>query len=370
MQHIAISESVERVTLLDEEAFRNTISVERNRSERSGRSLILLILTVQREAGDLREAALMLGTTVLATLKTDIDRVGWFETGRTIGLLALDIDPAAAPLVCKRLKEDCSDALTRETGEAVHPELFVEQRIFPEPGSMSPQVGHPMDPYLYPEQSVDSGSARQPQRIKRAMDIVLGVFLLVILLPLFVILAGMVKLSSRGPVFFRQERIGHQMKPFVMYKFRTMYVDADHQVHHDYVSWFITSSNKAKPENGTAVFKLTNDRRITPIGRVLRRTSLDEFPQLWNVLIGDMSLVGPRPALPYEVEQYKPWHRGRVTEAKPGITGLWQVVGRSRTTFDEMVRLDLQYARSMSFWFDVMIILATPGAMISGKGAR
>jgi lipopolysaccharide/colanic/teichoic acid biosynthesis glycosyltransferase len=116
-------------------------------------------------------------------------------------------------------------------------------------------------------------------------------------------------------------------------------------------------------------FRLVDDPRVTPLGRVLRKTSLDELPQLWNVLRGDMSLVGPRPALPYELEQYKPWHRRRVFEAKPGVTGLWQVTGRSRTTFDEMVRLDLQYARRCSLWTDIKILLATPAAVISGRGA-
>jgi len=109
--------------------------------------------------------------------------------------------------------------------------------------------------------------------------------------------------------------------------------------------------------------------RITPIGHFLRKTSLDELPQLWNVLTGDMSLVGPRPPLPYEVEQYKPWHCRRVVDAKPGITGLWQVTGRSRTTFDEMVRLDLRYARTRSLWTDIKILLQTPAAVIAGKGA-
>ena len=117
------------------------------------------------------------------------------------------------------------------------------------------------------------------------------------------------------------------------------------------------------------VFKIVNDPRVTPIGHFLRRSSLDELPQFWNVLKGDMSLVGPRPPLPYEVARYKSWHRRRVVEAKPGITGLWQVTGRSRTTFDDMVRLDLRYARGHSLWADIKILLATPAAVIKGKGA-
>jgi lipopolysaccharide/colanic/teichoic acid biosynthesis glycosyltransferase len=119
----------------------------------------------------------------------------------------------------------------------------------------------------------------------------------------------------------------------------------------------------------TTLFKIVDDPRVTAVGRMLRKTSFDELPQLWNVLRGDMSLVGPRPPLHYEVEQYEPWHRRRVLEVKPGITGLWQVSGRSRTTFDEMVRLDLRYAKTCSLWTDIKILLATPAAVISGKGA-
>jgi lipopolysaccharide/colanic/teichoic acid biosynthesis glycosyltransferase len=187
--------------------------------------------------------------------------------------------------------------------------------------------------------------------------------------PLFLLLAALVKLTSPGPVFFRQERVGHMMKPFRMLKFRTMCVNADHAIHHRFVSSFINPGGQAVDSGTAQFFKIANDPRVTPIGRFLRRTSLDELPQLWNVLRGQMSLVGPRPPLAYEVDQYKSWHLRRVLEAKPGLTGLWQVTGRSRTTFDEMVRLDLRYARTYSFWMDIKILLATPRAVISGKGA-
>jgi len=207
------------------------------------------------------------------------------------------------------------------------------------------------------------------QVLKRGMDILGSLVLLFLLSPLFLVIAGLVKLSSRGPALFRQIRIGQMLKPFMMCKFRTMYANADHGIHHNYVSWFITSSGKEQAQDENTVFKLTNDPRITPIGQFLRKTSLDELPQLWNVLVGQMSLVGPRPPLWYEVQQYKPWHRHRVLQAKPGITGLWQVTGRSRTTFDEMVRLDLRYARGRSLWADIKILLATPAAVIKGKGA-
>jgi lipopolysaccharide/colanic/teichoic acid biosynthesis glycosyltransferase len=153
-----------------------------------------------------------------------------------------------------------------------------------------------------------------------------------------------------------------------MLKFRTMRVDADHALHQKFVTEFIQAGANAG-QGGSTPFKIARDPRVTPIGRFLRKTSLDELPQLWNVLIGEMSLVGPRPPIPYEVEQYKLWHNRRLFEAKPGVTGLWQVVGRSRTTFDEMVRLDLRYVKSRSLWTDLKILLATPRAVISGKGA-
>lgn len=366
MQSMHIMESVEAVSFLDQERFRNTIIDERKRSERSGRAFILLLAWVN---GEMRETDLMFGARVLATLKTDIDQVGWFETGRTVGLLVPEIDPGDLQTVRERLKLAWEDALVRASTQDAAPVLFFDLRLYPERITAEGLIEDFVDPYLHPELSLDRNTGAIPT-VKRIMDLALSGVLLVLLSPLFLALAGLVKCSSRGPVLFRQVRVGHRMKPFVMYKFRTMYVDVDHQVHQDYVSWFITSSAKAQSTSGNALFKLENDPRITPIGRVLRKTSLDEFPQFWNVLIGEMSLVGPRPPLPYEVEQYQPWHRGRVMEAKPGITGLWQVVGRSRTTFDEMVRLDLQYARSMSLLFDLKILFATPGAMISGKGAR
>src|SRR5262249_37884062 len=151
--------------------------------------------------------------------------------------------------------------------------------------------------------------------------------------------AALVKLKSPGPVFFKQERIGQMMKPFAMLKFRTMHVNCDSKIHQEYVASLIKAKAASHSTTDGQVFKLAHDPRITPIGRFLRKTSIAGRPQLINVLRGDMSLVGPRPPLHYEVEQYQRWHCRRVLEAKPGLTGLWQVSGRSRTSFDEMVRL-------------------------------
>ena len=212
-------------------------------------------------------------------------------------------------------------------------------------------------------------AGRSPARSSDGLDIAGSAALLILLSPLFLLIAALVKLRSRGPVIYEQTRIGQNLKPFTMLKFRTMYLDADPARHREFVSAFINAGPPASEPGAIPFFKLTGDPRVTPVGHLLRKTSLDELPQLWNVLRGDMSLVGPRPALPYELDQYKPWHRRRVLEAKPGVTGLWQVTGRSRTTFDEMVRLDLQYARTCSLWTDIKILVATPAAVISGRGA-
>ena len=190
--------------------------------------------------------------------------------------------------------------------------------------------------------------------------------MLTVFTPALLVIAAVVKCTSKGPVFFKQARVGHGARPFTMLKFRTMYANSDAAIHRDYVNAFIKASGNGA---GGAMRKMAHDPRITPVGRVLRKTSLDELPQFINTLRGDMSLVGPRPPLPYEVEQYKSWHRRRVIDAKPGITGLWQVTGRSQTTFDEMVRLDLRYAKTPSVWTDIKILLATPHAVISGRGA-
>jgi lipopolysaccharide/colanic/teichoic acid biosynthesis glycosyltransferase len=166
--------------------------------------------------------------------------------------------------------------------------------------------------------------------------------------------------------------VGLYGKKFMFLKFRTMYVGNDSRVHEEYIKKLIAGKIEAEGGDGASqkpVYKITNDKRVTPIGELLRKTSLDELPQFINVLFGDMSLVGPRPPIPYEVQNYDIWHRCRVVEVKPGITGLWQVMGRSTTSFDEMVRLDIKYSREWSLWLDLKIIVMTPWSVIRGKGA-
>jgi exopolysaccharide biosynthesis polyprenyl glycosylphosphotransferase len=224
------------------------------------------------------------------------------------------------------------------------------------------------DDDMLPDDTFSPSHERGARLLKRAMDIAGSALALVVLAPLGAAIAILIALTSRGPMLFRQERVGLRGRPFVMLKFRSMYVEADAAVHQAYVARLIAGDVNGGGISGAAPYKLSQDARITPLGRFLRRTSLDELPQFFNVLKGEMSLVGPRPPIPYEVERYAEWHRDRL-KVKPGITGLWQVGGRSRTTFDDMVRLDLRYARSWSVWLDVKILFQTLRAIISGRGA-
>ena len=204
--------------------------------------------------------------------------------------------------------------------------------------------------------------------VKRTFDLIVAALTIAILFPVWVCIALLIKFDSRGPVFYTQERVGMDGRLFLLYKFRTMQAGADSQLHREYQRAFIAGRAEANVGNeNKPAYKLTSDPRITRVGKLLRRTSLDEVPQLLNVLAGDMSLVGPRPPIPYEVEAYELWHRKRL-DMKPGLTGLWQVSGRNRLPFEEMVRLDLFYIENWSLLLDLKIILRTGFVMIGGEG--
>jgi lipopolysaccharide/colanic/teichoic acid biosynthesis glycosyltransferase len=215
--------------------------------------------------------------------------------------------------------------------------------------------------------------------LKRSMDVVLATALIILLLPLLLLIALLIKLDSRGPVIFTQERVGAKrqrmgrhrvwfVQNFKFFKFRSMVKDADSSLHEAYIKDFVEGRAQPSPESG-GKFKLTNDPRVTRVGRFLREFSLDELPQLFNVLKGDMSLVGPRPVPIYEVAGYQPRHHNRFA-ALPGITGWWQVKGRCRVSFEEMIRMDLDYIRNASLWLDLKILFLTIPAVLSRRGAE
>jgi lipopolysaccharide/colanic/teichoic acid biosynthesis glycosyltransferase len=218
---------------------------------------------------------------------------------------------------------------------------------------------------------------------KRVMDVSLVVLSLVFIAPLILVVAAAIKLDSRGPIIYKQTRIGArrvrdgdrtewQIVPFTFFKFRSMRVDADSRLHKAYVQAYMAGNSaemrRIRGDDDDGTYKMTHDPRVTRIGRFLRKSSLDELPQLWNVLRGDMSLVGPRPPLEYEIEKYRANQLVRLA-APGGITGLWQVSGRASTTFQEMIELDLHYVSQQSILLDFKILFMTPMAAISQKGA-
>jgi len=207
--------------------------------------------------------------------------------------------------------------------------------------------------------------------IKRIIDFIGAAIGLFVLSPVMLLIALAIKITSPGPVLFRQERLGYMGKKFMFLKFRSMCHACDDSIHKEYMTKFINKKNeKHSDKSGACSYhKMTDDPRITPLGRILRKTSLDELPQFYNVLCGEMSLVGPRPPIAYEVDRYCSWHKRRILEVKPGITGLWQVEGRSTLSFDEAVRLDIQYAENWNLLLDLKLILKTVKVVFSGKGA-
>jgi lipopolysaccharide/colanic/teichoic acid biosynthesis glycosyltransferase len=223
-----------------------------------------------------------------------------------------------------------------------------------------------------PMAAADGDATSAPRRRSaacRVLDVVVSAVLLVLLLPLFLVIALVIRLDSRGAVVFRQRRIGRDQKPFTVNKFRTMYAGVGHDTHRAFVQQLIAGQGPGEGEHvKPSFFKIVRDPRVTRAGHFLRKSSLDELPQLWNVLRGEMSLVGPRPCLHYELEAYPAHWFGRFA-VKPGITGLWQVGGRSELTLEEMIALDLEYARTRSFWTNIKILLRTIPVVLGGRGA-
>ena len=358
--------------LLGEEAFNKAISLERKRTERSQRSFLLMLLDVtnmvsgQHDQRSLEEALTGLSMSIRET-----DVLGWHENHTVVGVLFTEIPADARPSIASTMLLRVRGLLYSKLPFDEFSRISISHHIFPEDWDHDiPQ--RPSDPTLYPDVSSREEETKLFSAAKRAIDVMGSGLGLLLGAPLLLGIAAAIKLSSKGPVLFRQVRVGQYGETFVFLKFRSMYVNNDPSIHKEFVKALIggRAERKTSDGKGEGVYKLTRDPRVTRIGAFLRKTSLDELPQLYNVLKGEMSLVGPRPAIPYEVEAYETWHRRRVLEAKPGITGLWQVNGRSRVTFDEMVRLDVRYAMTRSLWLDVKTLVETPRAVILGQGAH
>ncbi len=356
-----------------ESEFNSLVHVERKRTERSGKPFLLMLVDVkafEKQRGRAKAMEKIAYTLCSCSRKTDIK--GWYQRGAVFGAVFTEIAHAGQQVnerIMKKMLHGLSLTLRPDELQKVK----ISLHSYPEDAEEKPGSGNVFDLYLYPDLSRKSRANRMSLVLKRLFDILGSACALVLLSPLFLIIAAAVRVSSEGPVLYRQTRVGLAGREFTFLKFRSMFVNSDPNTHIDYIKRYINGA--AGDGNGTCiagnggVYKITDDPRVTPTGRLLRKLSLDELPQFINVFKGDMSLVGPRPPIPYECDNYETWHRGRVLEVKPGLTGLWQVRGRSRMAFDDMVRLDLQYARHRSFWLDLKILLETPAAVVWCKGA-
>ncbi len=347
------------------------IAIERKRTERSKAPFVLMLLEAVGDRGPKKNAmTLNRVATALLSASRDTDLVGWYKEDAIVGTMFTGLIVNDKRAVLDTFLAKVSAALQEELTADEFNRVRISFHLFPDDWDHE-KPGPPTNSALYPDLVSRDKGQRSVLFVKRTVDFVGSSVMLILLAPLFLVIALAIKLSSRGPVFYRQQRVGRYGQTFTFLKFRSMFVNNDSNVHKDYVTRLIASKagETAPKETGESIYKLTNDKRITRVGKILRRTSLDELPQFINVLKGEMSLVGPRPPIPYELAAYQTWHRHRLLAVKPGITGLWQVMGRSSVRFDEMVRLDLRYASTWTPWLDVKILLRTPGAVIRGSGA-
>lgn len=347
--------------------FHHMLKIERKRTQRSNVPFLLMLVNLGNlSKPDLAENVEEIKCILDSSLR-ETDIKGWYVENNIIGVIFTDmlrIDESAKRKIFQKVARTF---YTRQY-EKIFRKIKISFHVYPEHLDKDTQGdGNIFDDNLYPDHSWKKITKKSSLLIKRSIDIVWSSLALLLVFPIFAFIAVGIKLTSPGPVFFRQERLGLNGKKFMFLKFRSMYTDNDPHSHKEYVRKLIEESKNGAGD--TVVYKMTDDPRITPFGRFLRKSSLDELPQFVNVFKGEMSLVGPRPPIPYECDMYDVWHKRRLLSCKPGITGLWQVMGRSSTTFDEMVRMDLDYIENWTLWKDIKILFKTPRVVLMGKGA-
>lgn len=352
--------------LLTQDMFQRFLCWERKRAERSGKCVLLMLLNAEKLLATKQSNKVLPGiVSALSSPTRETDILGWYERNAVLAIIFTELHKTDSDRLQNLMSAEVSARLRANLTQEQADQIRISFHSFPEDGDKS--NGSPlMDETIYPDLREPNLATRLSRLAKRALDVVASLMAIILFSPLFILISVAVKLTSKGPVLFRQERVGQFGRRFWFLKFRSMKCGSGAHIHQEYVKRFI--SGAIGKEQGVT-YKITKDPRLTRIGGFLRKSSLDELPQLINVLKGEMSLVGPRPAIPYEIDFYQAWHRTRFLEVKPGITGLWQVTGRSKTTFDDMVRLDLRYVRQWSFWLDIKILLHTPQAVFSGEGA-
>lgn len=344
------------------DAFVQQVRRERLRADRSGSPLSIVIF----EFGDKSENAEHVQAqahrlvSFLGAHTRETDILGYTGQGR-FGLLLVETDARGLAAHVAKLREAMRSMPVSIVGETYPDRIF--DSLLAEPREQAERTSFFLD--------ASPDGRRYGYSTKRALDIAGALVAIVIFSPLMLLTALAIKATSPGPVIFRQYRIGAGGALFVFFKFRSMSFGADEGIHRAYVTRLISGddadANQGEP--GETLYKLKSDPRVTWVGKLIRRASIDELPQLFNVLKGDMSLVGPRPPIPYEAENYRSWHFRRIFEMRPGMTGLWQVKGRGRTTFDEMVRLDLQYVQECSLLLDLKIMAQTVWVVVRCTGA-
>jgi lipopolysaccharide/colanic/teichoic acid biosynthesis glycosyltransferase len=348
----------------DEVLFNTLLAMERKRSERTGTAFLFVVIKLDRidrlrMNGSFEQLRLALGA---ITRETDV--TGWYRYRADIGMIFTALNGTSRAVTHAAISSKIRTLLTQFLNPAEMEMTEITFRFFPDK-DVSGEDGAASGNALYTDRRNARPSRKLFTVLKRVTDVVFSLAALFVLSPLFLIISVLLKMTTAGPVLYRQKRIGESGVEFTFLKFRSMYMASDSRIHQDFTKNLIRGNTGSS--NG--IYKIQRDPRITGFGRFLRATSLDELPQFVNVLMGQMSLVGPRPPIPYEFECYQLWHRRRIFEARPGITGSWQVNGRSRTSFDEMVRMDLQYIKTRSLWVDFKILLKTPFAMVGGRGA-
>jgi lipopolysaccharide/colanic/teichoic acid biosynthesis glycosyltransferase len=364
--HVIKHENVfdEEFGFYTEDHFREMLANERKRTERSQNPILLVMLNIEKLLDSLpRKNIVKHISSVLTDSAREIDIKGWYKYDKSIGIIYTEIHKSGKVPILEKVHVNLALALGRDNAEKVE----VTFAVFPLDDAASESgTSLSVDTRFYPSPFTSSSDRKASVLLKRAEDIVVSSLLILFLLPLFITIAAFIKLTSKGPVFFLQRRIGLEGKPFLFIKFRSMFVNNDPSIHREYVKNLISGNQDCTKTDNGAVYKIIDDPMVTRIGKFLRKTSLDEIPQFFNVLLGHMSLVGPRPPIPYEIENYNIWHLRRVLEIKPGITGYWQVAGRSTTTFDTMVRMDLQYIMRWTLWWDLKLMVRTPFAVLKG----
>ena len=354
------------------EVFSRVLERERERSDRSGQGFSLVVFELETKDSHTEVMGILIDC-ILSRKVRAIDEVGWFKEGSIATLLpctspdgawkfakdVLDGIPAGTKAPICRMFTYPSSWISRGNGDGKGRKDSNDESLLPNDSRARTQ---PVSgPSHFESEGVEKIMGRPIPLWKRFLDILGALVGIILLSPLFLLIAIVIKIVSPGSVFFRQERIGYLGRPFMLWKFRTMHVNNDATGHKQYSSHFI---------NGNApMAKLDDlgDSRIIPFGKFLRTACLDEFPQLINVLMGEMSLVGPRPCIRYEAEEYLQWHARRF-DIVPGMTGLWQVSGKSSLTFKEMIRLDIRYSRKMSPGLDAKILLLTVPSILGFLG--